>query len=186
MAVTGKKVKSRLDFGEALDAALFDVDEGASKTLSEDHKPVEPIIAGHSTQDEEVNSNVEALHVEKSKSSQDPNINPNEPNNNFNQQEVYVQHETPTSNSNTYNTPHFTEEQVAPPSYDPPKKISDTPSSTKDAMFRSLMKNGRGVQRSVYFENDIFQYLETKAVEYDVKFSHIVNMLLREAINNLK
>ena len=59
-----------------------------------------------------------------------------------------------------------------------PKKASNNQSN----VFLSLTKSTPGVQRSVYFEASVFEYIQKISNQYDVKFSNVVNLLLKQAI----
>lgn len=69
-----------------------------------------------------------------------------------------------------------------------PKKqeIFDDDEDEDDAIFASLIKGGRGVQRSIYLESDVYHYIQSKSEKYNVKFSNVVNLLLKEAIYKKK
>lgn len=137
MAITSKKSKTRLDFGEALNDALF-------------YNNPEP---------EQYQAEID---VQGSANQQVETIVPNK-----------VEQHTITQDVNTHIEPTRT------------SKLIDDGLDDAD-MFLAIAKGPRGVQRSIYFESDIYQYLQTKAEKYNVKFSNLVNMLLREAILNHK
>lgn len=137
MAITSKKSKTRLDFGEALNDALF-------------YNNPEP---------EQYQAEIDA---QDSSTQQLETIVPNK-----------VERQTITQDVNTHIEPTRT------------SKLIDDGLDDAD-MFLAIAKGPRGVQRSIYFESDIYQYLQTKAEKYNVKFSNLVNMLLREAILNHK
>ena len=137
MAITSKKSKTRLDFGEALNDALF------YNNPEPEQYQVEIDVQGSANQQVET-------------------IVPNK-----------VEQHAITQEANTYIEPTRT------------SKLIDDGLDDAD-MFLAIAKGPRGVQRSIYFESDIYQYLQTKAEKYNVKFSNLVNMLLREAILNHK
>ena len=43
-------------------------------------------------------------------------------------------------------------------------------------------EKGRGMQKSVYLEEDVYQYIQSAVEEYNLKFSYVMNSLLRTAI----
>lgn len=56
------------------------------------------------------------------------------------------------------------------------------PVSKNDSLFLSLVKGERGTQRSVYFESDVYEYIQSITKEYGANFSNVVNLLLKEAM----
>lgn len=138
MAITSKKSKTRLDFGEALNDALF-----YNNPESEQYKADVDFLDRGSQQSEVIM-----------------------PNN--------VEQHTIVQEVNTVIEPTQTK-----------SKLIDNGLDDAD-MFLAIAKGPRGVQRSIYFESDVYQYLQAKAEKYNVKFSNIVNLLLKEAILNNK
>lgn len=56
--------------------------------------------------------------------------------------------------------------------------------SNNSALFKSIARSGRGVQKSVYFENEVYEYIKSISDEYNANFSNVVNLLLKEYIAN--
>ena len=54
-----------------------------------------------------------------------------------------------------------------------------------DALLTS-MQAGRGVQKSVYLEEDVYQYIQSKCKKTNAKFSNVLNLLVRSAIKQTK
>ena len=134
MAITSKKSKTRLDFGEALNDALFYNNPEPEQYKTEIDMPETPI----------------------------QRVEPTVP--------IETEREIFSQEANTKVTSHTS------------RLIAD---GLDDAdMFLAIAKGPRGVQRSIYFESDVYQYLQAKSEKYNVKFSNLVNMLLREAILN--
>lgn len=50
-----------------------------------------------------------------------------------------------------------------------------------DALLTS-MQSGRGVQKSVYLDEDVYNYIQTKCKKTNAKFSNVLNLLVRSAI----
>ena len=97
----------------------------------------------------------------------------------FLQDDLKTPSQTPLTQERTYDT----RAQVSTQLNNPINMFDD---DDDDAIFSSLIKGGRGVQRSIYLESDIYRYIQSKADKYGVKFSNVVNLLLKEAIYKKK
>lgn len=53
-----------------------------------------------------------------------------------------------------------------------------------DFLLHSLPKNERGVQKSIYLKNDVYNFIQDKADKYNMNFSSVINILLEAVINN--
>lgn len=67
----------------------------------------------------------------------------------------------------------------------PKEKSNSTALDPLDAKF-SLKQKGRGVQKSVYLEEDVHNYIQSKCDKYNIKYSQVLNEILREAIKAYK
>lgn len=159
MAATSKKVKSRLDFGAALNEALF-ADDEVNNNINNEYD---------TTDDEDSNKNKD----EPSERTQINNqINSDTPTTEIKNQENIINE--PTDKVVVNETLQHASKQ-----YTTYEDIEDD----EDAdMFLAIAKGSRGVQRSIYFENDVYQYIQDKSERYNVKFSNVVNLLIKEAI----
>jgi len=63
------------------------------------------------------------------------------------------------------------------------KERKEKKNSATSTIFKSLAKSDPGVQRSVYFERDVYDYIQSISEEYNVKFSNVVNLLLKTVMN---
>lgn len=73
------------------------------------------------------------------------------------------------------------------PSKPKKEKAAETPKIRDpfDAKFAQKQK-GRGVQKSVYLEEDVHNYIQSKCEKYNIKYSQVLNEILREAIKGYK
>lgn len=156
MAVSvSKKNKARLDFAEAIEEAVPEI------------KKEEEIDM---TANNAVNSN-ESNQVD---------TKPVEINNVENQAKNEVAEDTQTVVDNTENTPienNVVEEVVVD------KEIGEIIESDLDALLSS-MSQASGKQKSVYLEYDNYAYIQEKCKKTNAKFSTVLNVLLRKAIQN--
>lgn len=81
-------------------------------------------------------------------------------------------------------------QMVIPQKAEPLKKeksaqpVKEKPIKAETALEKRLLssKKSRGVQKSVYLEADIYDYIENLSEKYHLKFSAVLNELLRELI----
>jgi hypothetical protein len=155
MAVSvSKKNKARLDFAEAIEEAVPEI------------KKEEVDMAANNA----VNSN-ESNQVD---------TKPVEINNVENQAKNEVVEDTQTVVDNTENTPienNVVEEVVVD------KETGEIIESDLDALLSS-MSQASGKQKSVYLEYDNYAYIQEKCKKTNAKFSTVLNVLLRKAIQN--
>ena len=154
MAVTSKKNKARLDFAEAIEEAVPEI------------KKEDVDMAANNA----VNSN-ESNQVD---------TKPVEINNIENQAKNEVVEDTQTVVDNTENTPvenNVVEEVVVD------KETGEIIESDLDALLSS-MSQASGKQKSVYLEYDNYTYIQEKCKKTNAKFSTVLNVLLRKAIQN--
>lgn len=160
MAVSvSKKNKARLDFAEAIVEAVPEI------------KKEEVDMAANNA----VNSN-ESNQVD---------TKPVEINNVENQTKNEVIEDTQTVVDNTENTPVennvVVEEVVEEVAVD--KETGEIIESDLDALLSS-MSQASGKQKSVYLEYDNYTYIQEKCKKTNAKFSTVLNVLLRKAIQN--
>ena len=159
MAVSvSKKNKARLDFAEAIVEAVPEI------------KKEEVDMAANNA----VNSN-ESNQVD---------TKPVEINNVENQAKNEVIEDTQTVVDNTENTPienNVVEEVVEEVIVD--KETGEIIESDLDALLSS-MSQASGKQKSVYLEYDNYTYIQEKCKKTNAKFSTVLNVLLRKAIQN--
>lgn len=70
-----------------------------------------------------------------------------------------------------------------------PKKSSNPKDNTGIKDIEAVLtssQNGRGVQKSVYLEDDIHNYIQSMCKKTNAKYSKVLNLLLRNAIEQLK
>lgn len=155
MAVSvSKKNKARLDFAEAIEEAVPEI------------KKEEVDMAANNA----VNSN----------ESNQGDTKPVEINNVENQAKNEVVEDTQTVVDNTENTPienNVVEEVVVD------KETGEIIESDLDALLSS-MSQASGKQKSVYLEYDNYAYIQEKCKKTNAKFSTVLNVLLRKAIQN--
>lgn len=160
MAVTSKKNKARLDFAEAIEEAVPEIKkEGVDMTANN-----------------AVNSN-ESNQVD---------TKPVEINNIENQAKNEVIEDTQTVVDNTENAPvenNVVEEIVEEVIVD--KETGEIIESDLDALLSS-MSQASGKQKSVYLEYDNYAYIQEKCKKTNAKFSTVLNILLRKAIQEQK
>lgn len=164
MAVTASKQKSknRLDFGAALNEALFNDDNTAYTEFNQ--------------QSEEHNVS-EENHIKEIDINDDANTKE------YTEQNNDIQEDNNEQKINKVNTQVGEQTTTIEEHRDFHTADNSQIDDDDDAeMFLALAKGGRGVQRSVYFENDVYQYLQAKSEKYNVKFSNVVNLLLKESI----
>lgn len=168
MAVTSKTAKSRLDFGAALDSALYiDSNARAKDESSKSHDALDNQMPVNL--DNQASINQEGLQ-------------------NVHEESVIVDEEILVS------TEIEEVAEIVPAAHSKrvgvskqKDKIASHPvqkSNNTNDVFAALAKNEKGFQKSVYLENDVYKFIHEKSTTYNVNFSNIVNMLLREAISN--
>ena len=70
-----------------------------------------------------------------------------------------------------------------------PKKSANPKDNTGIKDIEAVLtssQNGRGVQKSVYLEDDIHNYIQSMCKKTNAKYSKVLNLLLRNAIEQLK
>lgn len=152
MAATKKGVKSRLDFGAALNEALFveknEIHEEESIKKTTEMKP-ESVL----------NEQIEVKAVEEQPS-----------------EEVQI-----IKNQGI-------EESQKPKMVSQKKKVVKkeeeikTTISNEAEKFKALASKRQGATKSVYFERDVLDFLMSKSEQYNVKFSKVVNLLIKECM----
>lgn len=154
MAVTSKKNKARLDFAEAIEEAVPEI------------KKEEVDMAANNAVNSNESNQVDTKSVEI--------------NNVENQAKNEVIEDTQTVVDNTENTPienNVVEEVVID------KETGEIIESDLDALLSS-MSQASGKQKSVYLEYDNYTYIQEKCKKTNAKFSTVLNVLLRKAIQN--
>jgi len=77
------------------------------------------------------------------------------------------------------------EEKSGSPSEKPAKAASNRSQSRSsntnknDALFKDSKKE-HGVQRTTYYEKDVYDYIEQISKKYDINFNKVVNKILRD------
>ena len=155
MAVTSKKNKARLDFAEAIEEAVPEIKK-------EDE--VVDMTANDAVISNEINQG---------------DTKPVENNNVENQVKNEGIEDTQTIVDNTENAPveNNVEEVVVD------KETGEIIESDLDALLSS-MSQASGKQKSVYLEYDNYTYIQEKCKKTNAKFSTVLNVLLRKAIQN--
>lgn len=169
MAATSKKVKSRLDFGAALNEALFADNEVNNDINNEDEITGDKNDITIRDEDDLDTSNNDDEN-EQATANHPDSID-----------DVATRNDNNSSDHTTDNTGVLT---THAPLINSRKDVTyeDIEEDEDADMFLAIAKGNRGVQRSVYFESDVYQYLQDKSERYDVKFSNVVNLLIKEVI----
>jgi hypothetical protein len=169
MAVTSKTAKSRLDFGAALDSALYIDSNARAKDESEtSYDALDNQMPVNLDNQAPVNQeDLQDVHGEESVIVDEEVL--------ISTESEKVAEIVPVAHSRRVGVSKQKDKITSPPS----QKSNNT-----NDVFAALAKNERGYQKSVYLESDVYQFIHEKATTYNVNFSNIVNMLLRDAISN--
>lgn len=68
------------------------------------------------------------------------------------------------------------------PAKQTPSRTQGRPANKNDALFKDSRKE-HGVQRTTYYEKDVYDYVEEISKKYDINFNKVVNKILRDYMN---
>ena len=173
MAVSGKKTKTRLDFANSINTAVPPINE---EKASEVPTPVAETDIEPVKTEEKVAP--EAETKEQSDVAEVMNPPVQEVENEAEKAEVKPEPEKPKKKTAAKKT------TTKKPSTKEEEKNEDDEDDIDTMLFS--MKQSKGFQKSVYLEDDVYQYIQNKCEKTGAKFSNVLNILVRSAINQNK
>ena len=159
MAVTTGKKKARLDFSSMVESAVPPIDTKEPETVAaEEVRSAEPLAAVEPALVEPIDKEKPAQSSpEAIQDTEDPAKEPD-----------IEKQEKPRKTSPQTRKPREVKREE--------EEVDDI-----DAML-SMMQTGRGVQKSVYLDEDVYNYIQAKGKKTNAKLSNVLNLLVRAAI----
>ena len=167
--MTAKKSKTRLDFVTAINNAVPSINDKPAET--EEIAPVMPEPVIDKAEDNKQGAEASTPQVTTETENSTKETVEEKPVKEEDHAEVAPKEEEPTDLK-----PKKKEQS--------PKKSSSKKKEENKKKVPSFVKQekGRGMQKSVYLEEDVYQYIQSAVEEYNLKFSYVMNSLLRTAI----